>query len=46
MNDVETSIPSDHVFERIVRDNALVLARHMGFAPPTCSWLSAKIVIL
>ena len=31
MNDVEISIPSDHVFERIVRDSALVLARHMGF---------------
>ena len=31
MNDVEITIPSDHVFERIVRDSALVLARHMGF---------------
>ncbi|MDQ2809837.1 MAG: ATP-binding protein [Chloroflexota bacterium] len=31
MNDVEISIPSDHVFERIVRDSALILARHMGF---------------
>jgi serine/threonine-protein kinase RsbW len=31
MNDVEISIPSDHVFERIVRDSALIVARHMGF---------------
>lgn len=32
MNDVEINIPSDHVFERIVRDSAAVVARYLGFA--------------
>jgi serine/threonine-protein kinase RsbW len=32
MNEVEISIPSDHVFERIVRDSAVVVARYLGFA--------------
>src|SRR5437588_7751554 len=32
MNDVEISIPSDVVFERIVRDSAVVGARYLGFA--------------
>jgi serine/threonine-protein kinase RsbW len=31
MNDVEIHIPSDHVFERIVRDSAAVVARYLGF---------------
>jgi serine/threonine-protein kinase RsbW len=31
MNDVEINIPSDHVFERIVRDSAAVVARYLGF---------------
>lgn len=32
MNEVEINIPSDHVFERIVRDSAGVVARYLGFA--------------
>ncbi|HUS16095.1 MAG TPA: ATP-binding protein [Chloroflexia bacterium] len=32
MQDVELHFPSDHVFERIARDSALVVARHMGFS--------------
>ena len=32
MNEVEIHIPSDHVFERIVRDSAVVVARYLGFA--------------
>src|SRR6476660_5103493 len=32
MNEVEINIPSDHVFERIVRDSAVVVARYLGFA--------------
>ncbi|HMA35724.1 MAG TPA: ATP-binding protein [Chloroflexia bacterium] len=32
MNDIEINIPSDHVFERIVRDSAVVVARYLGFA--------------
>jgi serine/threonine-protein kinase RsbW len=31
MNEVEINIPSDHVFERIVRDSAAVVARYLGF---------------
>ena len=31
MNEVEIHIPSDHVFERIVRDSAAVVARYLGF---------------
>ena len=31
MNEVEINIPSDHVFERIVRDSAAIVARYLGF---------------
>jgi serine/threonine-protein kinase RsbW len=31
MNEVEINIPSDHVFERIVRDSAVTVARYLGF---------------
>src|SRR5437870_2188968 len=31
MNEVEINIPSDHVFERIVRDSAVIVARYLGF---------------
>jgi serine/threonine-protein kinase RsbW len=31
MNEVEINIPSDHVFERIVRESAAVVARYVGF---------------
>ena len=32
MNQVDIHIPSDHVFERIIRDSAGVVARYLGFA--------------
>lgn len=32
MNDIEINIPSDLVFERVVRESALVVAKHLGFS--------------
>lgn len=32
LNDVEINIPSDMVFERVVRESALVVAKHLGFS--------------
>ncbi len=31
LNDIEINIPSDLVFERVVRESAVVVARHLGF---------------
>jgi serine/threonine-protein kinase RsbW len=31
MNDIEINIPSDLVFERVVRESAVVVAKHLGF---------------
>jgi serine/threonine-protein kinase RsbW len=32
LNDIEINIPSDLVFERVVRESALVVAKHLGFS--------------
>ncbi len=32
LNDIEINIPSDMVFERVVRESALVVAKHLGFS--------------
>jgi|GEM_PF-240971 len=31
LNDIEINIPSDLVFERVVRESAVVVAKHLGF---------------
>ena len=31
-NDIEINIPSDLVFERVVRESAVVVAKHLGFS--------------
>ena len=32
LDNVEINIPSDMVFERVVRESALVVAKHLGFS--------------
>lgn len=43
INDIEIKIPSDLVFERVVRESAVVVARHLGFSEERVSDLQLAV---